>query len=488
MSYEYPFVHLMKVPFGYYVYDVNTGQTLKVDKNVYDYLENPEKEVDEETLNTISTLKRNGYLRSNHVITTEHPYSELLPYALQTRLGNLILQVTQNCNLRCEYCVYSGNYDTRGHTNKRMTFEVAKKAIDYFVDHSKERNKIFIGFYGGEPLLEFELIKKCVEYINNICDGKDVGYIMTTNGTLITDEMIDFFIEHEFRITISVDGPREIHNRSRVFANREEGSFDTMIKNIERIKLKSNKYYNDCVKFNTVMLAQDGVCCLERYFHGDELFADAYFSANIVSSAYTDKKREVPEKFVIEQQYELFKLFLNKFGRLDSEYTPILLNDYFAYIKKEATVRKQTGRQALPEKWHRGGPCIPGVTRLFVTVEGDILPCERVCEIANISKIGSIYDGIDNDKANRILNLEHYTEDICHDCWAYSECSTCIQCCDSKDDTIRKNILKNCKKVKYSVENAMMDAIVLTELGYDLETKSLIGEAGQYIDEELYNV
>lgn len=127
MSYEYPFVHLMKVPFGYYVYDVNTGQTLKVDKNVYDYLENPEKEVDEETLNTISTLKRNGYLRLNHVITTEHPYSELLPYALQTRLGNLILQVTQNCNLRCEYCVYSGNYDTRGHTNKRMTFLLRRK-------------------------------------------------------------------------------------------------------------------------------------------------------------------------------------------------------------------------------------------------------------------------------------------------------------------------------------------------------------------------
>lgn len=311
-----PFIHLFKTSLGYYVYDVNTGQVLKIDKGVYDYLKNAGREVDELSLEKVNLLKKEGFLKSNRVKITEHPYTLLLPDALQTRVCNLILQVTQNCNLRCEYCIYSGNYDTRKHSNNRMSFEIAKKSIDFLIEHSKKRHKIYIGFYGGEPLLEFSLIKKCIEYIEKVAVGKEIGYVMTTNATLFTDEIIDYIVKHKFKLTISVDGPREIHNRSRIFANREEGSYDIMIKNVEKIHLKYPKYYQECVKFNTVVLTDDGFSCLENYFRGDELFADAYFSSSTVSTAYSKKDKkvnyEIGDKFIQEQQYELFKLFFRK--------------------------------------------------------------------------------------------------------------------------------------------------------------------------------
>ena len=487
-----PFIHLFKTSLGYYVYDVNTGQVLKIDKGVYDYLKNAGREADELSLEKVNLLKKEGFLKSNRVKITEHPYTLLLPDALQTRVSNLILQVTQNCNLRCEYCIYSGNYDTRKHSNNRMSFEIAKKSIDFLIEHSKKRNKIYIGFYGGEPLLEFSLIKKCIEYIEKVAVGKEIGYVMTTNATLFTDEIIDYIVKHKFKLTISVDGPREIHNRSRIFANREEGSYDIMIKNIEKIHLKYPKYYQEGVKFNTVVLTDDGFSCLENYFRGDELFADAYFSSSTVSTAYSKKDKkvnyEIGDKFIQEQQYELFKLFLGKLEKLDLKYTSVLLNGYFSYLKRLETSRGQNGRMALPEKWHRGGPCIPGVTRMFVTTEGKILPCERVCEIADISHIGDVEKGIDINKAQNILNIEKFTEDKCHECWAYSECTTCLQCCDSNADTIRPNILKRCKQVKNTLEDALKDNAVLSELGYDFESDSMIGNPERILDEELYDV
>lgn len=469
-----PFIHLFMTPLGFYVYDVNTAQILKVSQEVYRYLEDPNENIDTCKLHEISTLIEDGFLKTNRVTVTEHPFTELLPFALQTHINNMILQVTQNCNLRCEYCIYSGNYNTRGHSNKRMTFETAKKAIDFLIKHASGKNDLFVGFYGGEPLLEFELIKKCVDYIEKEAAGKNIGYIMTTNGTLLNENVIDYLVKHKFKITISVDGPKDIHNRSRIFANQNKGSYDVMIANIKKMKEKAPQYYQECVRFNTVMLTDDGFSCLENYFQGDELFADSYFSASTVSTSYSKKDIKTSEIFIQEQQYELFKFFLGKLGRLSSKHASVLLKRYFDYLYRLETIRKQLGRQILPNKWHRSGPCIPGVSRIFVTVDGDLLPCERVCEIAEISKLGTIDEGIDIGKAEKIMNLEKYTESVCHNCWAYSECTTCMQCCDGEEESIRENILNRCNYTKNTIEDAMKDCTVLKELGYDFESDSVI--------------
>lgn len=246
-----PFIHLFQTPLGYYFYDVNTNQIIKINNDIYTILQN----YTEECKNNEQILKlyEAGLLKTNRVQKIKHPYTELLPYALKRKVHILILQITQNCNLRCEYCLYSGGYKTRKHQNKRMNWITAKEAIDFLKAHSNEKKKVYIAFYGGEPLLEFELIRKCVHYAQSIMPGKEIEYSMTTNGTLLNKEVIEYLVKNNFKITVSIDGPKEVHDRSRHFADTDKGSFDVILENLRYFREKHLKFYEKNVGFNSVV-------------------------------------------------------------------------------------------------------------------------------------------------------------------------------------------------------------------------------------------
>ena len=171
--------------------------------------------------------------------------------------------------------------------------------------------------------------------------------------------------------------------------------------------------------------------------------------------------------YIEEQQYELFKFYLAQLGRIDNKYASPLLYDRFMQMKTKREYDEASHREQLLKKWHRGGPCIPGVMRLFVTVDEKLLPCEKVCEIADTVQLGTLDSGYDIEKVSNVLNIEKFTEKQCHNCWAYSECSICFHCCDDKAETISESILKNCKHVKKDLEELFKDYTVLKELGCD---------------------
>lgn len=353
-----PFIHLFSTPLGYYLYDVNTNEILKIDEDVYDYLQSGNIK-DTQTIKKIDKLKREGYLKCFRVEETEHPATELLPFYLQSKVGQLVLQVTQNCNLRCDYCVYSGKYITRGHTNKRMNYETAKKAIDFLKEHSVEKERVIIGFYGGEPLLEFELIKKCVKYARKELKGKQINFALTTNATLLNDEIINYFIEHSFIVTVSIDGPKEMHDDERRFAKNNKGSFDIVMNNIRKIREKDEEYFNSFVRVNAVLLTDKSFRCVDQFFRGDEVFENIGISAHLVSDAFSKKPNKIDTLYIEEQQYELFKFYLAQLGRIDNKYASPLLYDRFMQMKTKREYDEASHREQLLKKWHRGGPCIP---------------------------------------------------------------------------------------------------------------------------------
>ena len=155
-------------------------------------------------------------------------------------LWQLILNVTENCNMRCKYCYLSEEYEfTRNRTSHMMDFQTAKKALDLFFDKQriiKQQNPgkaVGISFYGGEPLLNLDLIKRCVEYTKNNCPLK-FGFYITTNGTLLKDDVVDYLVDNNFNIFISLDGNKDEHDKNRVDANGK-GTYDRIAKNIERL-------------------------------------------------------------------------------------------------------------------------------------------------------------------------------------------------------------------------------------------------------------
>lgn len=254
---EQPFIHLFKTSTGYYLYDVNMDKILKVSQKVYRFLDSSgiEFSKDPEVLQYLETIKRIGFLKSRHVEETEHPDTNYVGYYLNSGLENLVLQVTQNCNLRCEYCVYSegSGYNNRHHNNKRMTWETAKKAIDYFLEHSKDSEVIYVGFYGGEPLLEIPLIKKCMDYILENAEFRQVNFNITTNATLLNEEIIQFLVDYHVYLLFSFDGPKQVQDAGRKFAGTGEGTYDKVMENIKIFQEKHKEYFDQYVDFNSVL-------------------------------------------------------------------------------------------------------------------------------------------------------------------------------------------------------------------------------------------
>lgn len=460
-----PFIHLFKTSEDNYLYDVNTDTIIEIPERVYKYL-NHEISEDIQINEYMEVLKKRGFLKDNHVQIAEHPETKYLKYYLERRLNCLLLQVTQNCNLRCDYCIYSGKYTNRVHSNRAMTFEMAKKGIDFLIEHSSDSEDIFLGFYGGEPLLEMELIKKCMDYILKRVPDKKVYFNMTTNGTLLTEEVVKDLIKYKISILISLDGPRNIHDEARKFAHSDKGSFDVLYKNLKLIKSKYPNYYKSSIHFNTV-LHQENFRCVDCFVKCDDVLTEARFLVSLISDNYAKTKNNISEQSFTEIQYEKFLMFLSKLKILKT-YTPskLLAVDFgqIGEIRENAA-----NRSALPVKGHRAGPCIPGVNKLFLTVNGSFFPCERVNETFEATQIGTIDKGLDVNKINTLMNLEKYTEKECHNCWAYAYCTICLSGIEDENGIQAKNILSKCTGVRKTVEERLKDYCVLSKLGCDFE-------------------
>lgn len=144
-----PFIHLFESENCFYMYDVNTDKILNIPEEVYRYLKENRKfmieNIENESIRTyIEYLVEQGFLKSTHVEVSEHPESKYLRCYLENRMSSIVLQVTQNCNLRCEYCVYSGSYFNRVHNNKRMSLEMAIKGIEFLATHSRDSESVHI--------------------------------------------------------------------------------------------------------------------------------------------------------------------------------------------------------------------------------------------------------------------------------------------------------------------------------------------------------
>lgn len=454
------FVHVFKTALGYHLYDVNTDKVIDIPKSLYMFYKEGIKS--EKAEKHIIKLKNEGYLKEKRVKHTKHTMTDLLPFYYQTKINFLVLQLTQNCNLRCEYCVYSGGYNTRTHANERLSFELAKRGMDYLIEHSSEHQReLAVGFYGGEPLLEFELIKKCVSYMENNAVGRETAYSLTTNGTLLTDEVITFFVKNKFNVMISIDGPEEIHDKSRKFAGSDKGSHKVVMKNLEKIQIKYPEYYQEKVFFNTVVDPQKDYIKVTEYISNEPLMNKNIVNFSFISSEFAKEKRKALKGFTETVGYDKFLGLLYRVGRLGYEDVPPLVRNMPDLDNLENYLNK-TYRYQLPNYSHRGGPCIPGVRKLFMNVYGKFFPCERVCETMPEVIIGDIDSGVDLKKAEQLLNMERYTISNCRNCWAYNHCGMCPANMEAGD--IATILLEKCNGRKNMLEEKLMDYWVLKKI------------------------
>lgn len=461
-----PFVHVFKTWDNYYCYDVNTNSIIQLNQENYELLRQAEK-IEDLSGTSLESLYEQGFFHPNQEdIAVEHPLCGMVQQYLDNNMQQLLLQVTQNCNLRCNYCVYSGSYKNRVHTNKRMDFETAKRAVDFYSRHNKNLQNVRISFYGGEPLLEMDLLKKVTAYSQKVFDGRDLRFNLTTNATLLDEEKVAFLAENNFDILISLDGPGSVHDKGRVFAEGNKGTFDVIMQKLDMIEEKYPAFMEK-IGFNAVMDESNDFACTSDFFTY-EFVKGLHVTATNVSQRDANDEKTVTYEFYLNYNYELFKLYLYYIGRLDSQYVSKLIRSYGQAIKTEISdsVSKPYKRFG---KCHPSGPCIAGSQRLFVTADGVFYPCERVNEQYEVFQIGSLEEGIDTEKVVNLLNLGRITEKECRNCWAITFCNSCAGDCGNGSHLDREQRLSKCKEVHLRTEKLFREYCILREYGYEFD-------------------
>lgn len=470
-----PFMPFQTRPDFYYVYDMNRNSIYKITKQKYESLCRVKSDKSElRDVATLEEFQKKGMLLDSPVTKVQHPATQYLKYQLERCVSSITFQMSQNCNLRCSYCPYSDNgiYDSRVHTDKNMKWEIVQQGIDFLITNSKDIDNLHIAFYGGEPLIVKELIIRAMKYAVEQVNGKKISFGMTTNATLLDDDFAKAVSEYDITIMVSLDGPKEIHDKNRAFVDGR-GSFDVIYKNISNIKNKYKDLY-DKLKYNTVIAPNSDYREIFDFFRKNQDICNlSKVSLNTLSSNYTDKTFVYEDTYFEESNYETLKAFLLLLGKLEKEPAPNHKTDIdiiFGLKEFLSPIEK------TPSIAHPSGTCIPGLKKLFVDVNGNFFPCERIDENSTLMQIGNIKEGFDVDKVSEVLNVGAVTENECKNCWAFYNCSICPVSADNGKDEYYLNSYKlsKCNRVKDSALENIKNYTMLKEFKYQFDKEALL--------------
>lgn len=231
-------IHKFYLNDRYIVLDVNSGAVHVVDEVVYDILDYYEDHSKEEILNILKdkhearvieeAYEEIAYLVDEGLLFTEGAGLEGFEYNKDNIVKALCLHVAHDCNLKCNYCFASqGNF--KGERMK-MSLETGKKALEFLAKNSGNRKNLEVDFFGGEPLMNFELVKELVKYGRELDKkyNKNFRFTITTNGVLLDDDKIEFINEHMDNVVLSLDGRKEVNDRMRKTIN-DNGSYDIIV-------------------------------------------------------------------------------------------------------------------------------------------------------------------------------------------------------------------------------------------------------------------
>lgn len=278
-------------------------------------------------------------------------------------------------------------------------------------------------------------------------------------------EKITFLVKNKFKITISLDGPRELHNKNRTKTDGK-GSFDKVIENIQLIQKHFSEYIKE-IMFNCVVDGKADYGCLNDFFTNYEIIKDIHTTFNdIAEEGIKDTELLLSsENYDNAYQYEVFKLLLNKCNLISDKEISTIVKSYYDFIRM--MLKGRSVGYAYHSIGHPGGPCIPGVHKLFVNINGDFYPCEKLNENIKDIVIGNVENGFDYERVEDILNVGKSTKEECKSCWCSRYCYQCIMFSESEDSLSAEKRISHCRSVKKATENMFKDYCLIKEVEAD---------------------
>ncbi len=414
-------IHQYKLNGYNIVIDVASGAVHSVDEVAYDaiamfedktreeitaallekYKDEPDVTAEEisDLLDAIQSLKDNGKL------FTKDTY-EGVTFNMKNRepvIKALCLHVSHACNLNCEYCFAAqGKYHGQ---SSLMSFDVGRRALDFLIENSGSRRNLEVDFFGGEPLLNFEVVKQLVAYARSVEKekNKNFRFTLTTNGMLIDDDVIEFCNRECHNVVLSLDGRKEIHDAKRPTPSGG-GSYDIILP-----------------KFKKLVEARNGK---GYYMRGTFTHANTDFTNDIFHMADLGFTELSMEPVVCKPT--------DPYALTDDD-LPVILEQY-EILAKEMIRRRRAGNgftfyhymidlKAGPCIYKRISGCGSGTEYLAVTPTGDLYPCHQFVGDKKYL-MGNVWDGVLNKEIRgEFANCNAYSREECKDCWARLYCS-----------------------------------------------------------------
>ena len=398
----------------------------------------------------IHALKKARFFKQHSLgaVNNENRFKRIEPVDIEKKIANLpqiTFEVTDACNLKCKYCGYGefyNDYDER--SNKMLDEKKALLLLDYLIDkwnsplNTSQGKDVFVSFYGGEPLLNMDFIRQIITYVEqSVLLYNKCRFSMTTNGVLL-DKYLPYLMEHDVKLLISMDGDRQGHSYRVDHSGRN--SFDRVFKNTKFIQENYPEYFERNVNFSAVLHRKNSVAGVYQFIKDEfgkiPLIAelnntginpekqDEFFETyrNVQESLYQSEDYSRIKKDMFEKLGEIrdIGLFLFKHsGNFFQTY-----NDFF--IDSENVQRTPTGT------------CEPFGKRMYVTVTGKILPCERVGHQYALGTVDLAGVRIDCEKIADTYN--NYFEKLKRQCNHCHNADACIQCIFQLDNLNTKPV------------------------------------------------
>lgn len=348
----------------------------------------------------------------------------------------LVLHVTAACNLMCHYCYHNPEALNKG-PQLSMELKVAKKAVDFLFEHSGDLEDLVLVFFGGEPLLNLNLISKTITYANETArkEGKKIDYAMTTNGTLLTDKTIGFLNENRIGTTVSLDGLEAVHDRFRRFPDGSP-SYGVILPKLKKFLGKENPK----PVVARVTLAKDVKDISKTLFHLLDLgFSEVGFAP--VTTMETDFQLD---------SHQMMQL-LDQFQHLSEIFIQLALKDEFLGF---------TNLVDLLVNLHEGDvkqyPCGAGIGMFSVDPRGGLFLCQRLTN-DDSARMGDIFDGLDPKKLGQFRQDARLDKkSACKGCWAASICAGgCYHEAKIREGNLLSPNLHYCQWIKAWIETGL---------------------------------
>lgn len=444
------------------VLDVNSGAVHVVDQEAYDVIEVLNRMNEDHTVETLKSpetaealkkelgekysekdlldiLEAVTELTEQGRLFTKDIYESFIDVVKQrkTVVKALCLHIAHDCNLACKYCfAEEGEYHGR---RALMSYEVGKKALDFLIANSGTRRNLEVDFFGGEPLMNWDVVKQLVEYARSVEKerGKNFRFTLTTNGMLIDDDVIDFANREMSNVVLSLDGRKEIHDRLRVdYAGN--GSYERIVPKFQKlVEARGNKNY-----YMRGTFTHANPDFTKDLFHMADLGFTELSMEPVVCAPEDPAALTAEDLEIVKDQYELLA---KDMLRREKEGKPITFYHHMLDL---------TGGPCI---YKRISGCGSGTEYMAVTPWGDLYPCHQfVGEEAY--KLGDIWNGVTNTALREeFRSCNAYARPECNDCWARFYCSGgCAANAFHATGSIRGVYEAGCELFRKRIECAIM--------------------------------